>query len=185
MLSFFDDFMKRILFFILFLSASLLSFSQKRDTMNLFGPSKKKVVKDQAKELESHPQSKLDSVYYIKYGSSITPCTGYCSTESTVDSIHIIRIKKPLQADKTYPAKTDSTATTEGQWNMLIMSLDINSFFSIPEKVGNPGANGEASQWIEVNYTGNIHKVTYDKTGPEEYQGIKNLDKILKRITGF
>ena len=177
--------MKRILLCILFISISFLSFSQRRDTLNVFGPSKKKVIKDQARELESHPQSKLDSVYYIKYGASSTLCIGYCFNESTVDSTHIVRIKKSLLAEKNYPTKTDSIATTSDQWNMLITSLEINSFFSIPETVGNPGADGAEAEWIEINYTGRIHKVTYDNSGPEEYEGIKNLSKLLKKITQF
>ena len=165
--------MKHILILILFTSVSLLSFSQKKDTVNLFGPSKKKVIKDQAKELESHPASKLDSVYYIKYGTK----TAQCSYESTVDSIHIVRT-----ADKSCPVKSGEQSITADKWNMLISSIEINSFFGIPEKVGNPGAEAE---WIEINYMDKLHKVTYDSTGPDEYEGIKNLSKLLKRITEF
>ena len=177
--------MKHILLFALFISVSLLSFSQKRDSIDLFHPIKKQPKKDVTKDLESRPASKLDSVYYIKYGTSTTPCAAYCFTESIVDSIHIIRLKKSLEAGKNYPFKIDSIPTTEGQWNMLITSLEINSFFSIPEKIGKPGANGEDAQWIEVNYMDRIHKITYDSTGPEEYEGLKNLSKMLKKITEF
>ena len=174
--------MKQIILSLFFISLSLLSFSQKRDTINLFGPGKKKVIKDKTKELESHPASKLDSVYYIKYGTRTGMCTGYCFHEAIVDSVHIVRTNKPLQPEKNYPTKTDSTATTSAQWNMLISSLEINSFFSIPEKVGNPGADAE---WIEINYMDKLHKVTYDSTGPDEYEGINNLSKLLKLITGL
>ena len=177
--------MKRIILPIFFISLSLLSFSQKRDTFNLLGPSQKKVKKDVAQELQSHPASKLDSVYYIKYGTSTNKCTGYCFHEAVVDSVHMMRSHKSLPEDKTHPAKTDSTEITSDQWNMLINSVEISSFFAIPEKIGNPDAAGAAFEWIEINYIGKLHKITYDNTGPDEYEGIKNLSKLLKRLTGF
>lgn len=83
------------------------------------------------------------------------------------------------------PAKTDNAKTTSAQWNMLVSSIGANSFFSIPEKIGNPGVGDENTEWIELNYAGKIHKVTFDSTGPDEYDGIKNLQKILKKITGI
>ncbi|MBI4946456.1 MAG: hypothetical protein HY840_08655 [Bacteroidetes bacterium] len=178
--------MKHILLFTLFISASLLSFSQrsKIDTFNIF-QNKKKEKRDAVKEIQSHPLSKQDSVYYIKYGKNSTKCTGYCFHEATVDSIHIVTLRKSLQAEKNYPAKMDTAQTTPTQWSMLINSIEINSFFSIPEKIGNPGVDEENTEWIELNYAGKIHRVTFDSTGPDEYDGIKNLLKIFKTIAAF
>jgi hypothetical protein len=176
-------FMKHILSLTLFIFVSHISFSQKQDTINLFEGSKKQKRKDVNKELQSHPPSKLDSVYYIKYGTSAGECTGYCFHEAIVDSINMIRVQKSLQADKKYPIKIDTVQIKSDQWDMLINSIEISSFFSIPEKIGNPGI-GE-TEWIEINYIGKIHKVTFDSTGPDEYEGIKNLEKLLKNITEF
>ena len=154
--------MKRILFFALFIFASLLSFSQRSttDTINLF-QTKKKEKKDAVKEIQSHSQNTQDLVYYVKYGTSAGKCTGYCFHESTIDSIHIVTVSKPWQADNNYPVKTDTALTTQTQWDMLINSIDKKSFFTIPKKVGKPGEGGAEYQWIEVNYAGKIHKVTY------------------------
>jgi len=175
--------MKHILLFTLFISASFISFSQKRDTFNLFQKQTKK--KDVTKELLSHPPSKLDSVYYIKYGKIEVRCSANCFHEATIDSINTVTVSKSLQAGNTTPPKTDNTHTTIAQWNMLVSSIEVNSFFLIPEKIGNPGVGDENTEWIEINYAGKIHKVTFDSTGPDEYDGIKNLDKLLKNITHF
>jgi hypothetical protein len=175
--------MKHILFFTLFISASLFSFSQKRDTFNLFQKQAKR--KDVNKELQSHPPSKLDSIYYIKYGTNAGRCVGYCFHEANIDSNNIVIVKKTMREDKNYPMKTDSTHTTSDQWNMLINSIEINSFFSIPEKIGEPGATDRGIEWIEINYTGKTHKVTFDSAELEDYDGIKNLDKLLKSVTHF
>jgi hypothetical protein len=177
--------MKHFLFFTFFISVSLLSFSQKRDTFNLF-QNKKPVKRDAVKEIQAHPpRNKQDSIFYIKYGKSAVKCTGYCFHEATVDSVNNVTVSKALQADKSYPLKTDSAKTTPSQWNMLVSSLEVNSFFSIPEKVGAPGDGGAEYEWIELNYAGRIHRVTFDSTGPDEYDGIKNLLKIFKTMTAF
>lgn len=166
---------KQLLFLALAISLSLISFSQKRDTFNLF---KKEQKKDALKEIQLHPQSKLDSVYYIKYGKIETKCTENCFHEATIDSVNMVTVTKS-------PLKTDNAKTTSTQWNMLVSSIEINSFFSIPEKIGNPGVGDENTEWVELNYAGKVHKITFDSTGPDEYEGIKNLLKLLKSVTGF
>ena len=176
--------MKQILFFTFFISVSLVSFSQKRDTFNLF-QSHKREKKDAVKEIQSHPQGKENIVYYIKYGKNETKCEGYCFHEAMIDSINIATTNRSLQAEKNYPPKTDNAATTGAHWNMLIKSTEMNSFFSIPEKIGNPGVGSENTEWIEINYEGKTHKVTFDSTGPDEYEGINNLLKILKKMVAF
>lgn len=177
--------MKHILFFSFFISVSLLSFSQKRDTFNL-NLDKKKEKRDAVKEILAHPpQNKQDSVFYIKYGKSAVKCIGYCFHEATIDSINMVTVNRSLKEDKNYPLKTDNAQTTRAQWNTLVSSLEVNSFFSIPEKVGNPGVGDENTEWIELNFAGKIHRVTFDSTGSDEYEGIKNLDKQLNKITGF
>ena len=169
--------MKHLLIFTLAISVSLISFSQKRDTFNL-SLDKKKEKRDALKEIQAHPLSKSDSIYYIKYGIILTKCTAECFHEATIDSINRVTVTKS-------PPKTDNAQTTSAQWNMLVSSIEINSFFSIPEKIGNPGVGDENTEWIELNYAGKIHKVTFDSTGPDEYDGIKNLLKLLKNITHF
>jgi len=175
--------MKQLLFLSLFICLSFFSFAQKRDTFNLFQGKAKPKKKDAVQEIQSQPRSKSGSVYYIRFGTIAQPCPGYCLHEAKIDSVQMVRINKPLQADKNYPAKTDSTEVTGDQWNMLVSSVEINSFWETPEKIGNTQA--EAVEWIEINYSGKTHKVTFDRTGPEEYEGIKNLEKLLKRMTGF
>ncbi|MFI5164218.1 MAG: hypothetical protein ACHQHP_03105 [Bacteroidia bacterium] len=184
--------MKRVLFFALFISVSLLSFSQRRDTFNLLPNGQKAKKGDVVKELKSHPQSKLDSVYYIKYGKIAAKCpseqlsragSSNCFHEATVDSTNIVTVSKATPADK--DSKTETTPTTSAHWNMLISSIQVNSFFSIPEKVGNPGTGDENTEWLEINYAGKTHKVTFDSTGPDEYEGINNLLKLLKKFTAF
>ncbi len=176
--------MKYIFITSSFFLISLFSFSQKRDTINLFEKNKK-VNKDAVKEIQAAPQQTQASVYYIKYGKSSTPCSGYCIIESTVDSVKIIKTSKPLKDDKNYPAKTENAQTTGAQWNSLINSVDMTSFFSIPEKIGNPGGGDGEAEWIEINYSGKVHKISFDSTGPDEYEGIKNLLLFLKAITSF
>ncbi|MBI4931407.1 MAG: hypothetical protein HY841_11630 [Bacteroidetes bacterium] len=177
--------MKRILFFVLFISVSLLSFSQrnKTDTFNLFQKTKKTPPKDITKEIQSSPQSNQGSVYYAKHGTSEGKCAGYCFHESSIDSINTVTVSKSLRAEKNYPIKTDTARTIQTQWDMLISSIDISSFFAMPEKIGNPGGDDGTSEWIEINYAGKIHKVTFDSSGPDEYEGIKNLLKLFKKIT--
>ena len=92
---------------------------------------------------------------------------------------------RPLQPGNNNPPKTETTKTNKDYWSMMIKSVQFNSFFSIPEKVGNPGVGDENSEWIEINYAGKIHKVTFDSTGPDEYEGINNLTKFLKKMTSF
>ena len=174
--------MKHILFLSLFIFTSLFSFSQKRDTFNLLQGVKQK-KKDAVKEILAHPQSKLDSVYYIKYGTTTNKCTGFCFHEAVIDSIRMLRTNKNMPSSS--PVKTDSTQMTSDQWDMLINSVEISSFFGTPEKIGNTETPGVVIEWIEINYIGNIHRVTFDSTGPDEYEGIKNLEKLLKRLSGF
>jgi hypothetical protein len=176
--------MKHILIFPLCISVSLISFSQKRDTISLF--EKKKVEnKDAVKEIQSSSQSEPRSFYYIKYGKSNTKCEGYCFNESIIDSIKIVTIKKPWQPDNKFPVKTDTALTKDSQWNSLKSSVDMNSFFSIPTKIGKPGEGTGDAEWIEIKYTGRIHKITFDSTGPDEYEGIKNLLLFLRQMTAF
>ncbi len=164
------------------ISFSLTSFSQ--DTIQLF-QEKKKEKRDAVEEIQAMPDKTKVRIKWIKYGTSSGSCTGYCSSEATIDSVNTIKINNSLPADVKYPAKIDSTETSEAHWNILISSVRINSFFDIPKKVGNPGVSGSVFQWIEINYSGRKHKIMFDKTGPEEYEGIKNLEKILKMITGL
>ncbi|TAL61845.1 MAG: hypothetical protein EPN85_03845 [Bacteroidetes bacterium] len=171
----------KFIFLTLFISISLFSFSQ--DTIQLF-QEKKKVKKDAVQEIQALPDNTKGRIKYIKYGTSTGSCTGYCYSEATVDSAKTVKIKQSLPPDNKYPAKTDSTETQSAQWDMLIASVQINSFFEIPKKIGNPGANAGVFEWIEINYSGRKHKVVFDNTGPEEYEGIKNLRLLLRRITG-
>lgn len=172
----------RFLFLNLFISVSLLSFSQ--DTIQLF-KEKKKVKKDAVEEIQAMPDNTKGRIKWIKYGTSAGSCTGYCSREAIVDSVNTVKVNSSLPADIKQPAKIDSAVTSEAHWNMLIASVQINSFFEMPKKIGNPGVNGSVFEWIEINYSGRKHKVAFDKTGPEEYEGIKNLELLLRRITGF
>lgn len=176
--------MKHILFLIIFSSLSLFSFSQ--DTIQLFERNKKEKKKqDAVQEIQANPIKEKGVIKYIRYGTSSGSCTGYCFQEATIDSVNTIKVNKSLPEDAKFPAKTEALETTETQWEMLKSTVQINSFFEIPKKVGNPGANGEVFEWIEINYSNKIHKVTFDATGPEEYEGLKNLSKQLKQITGF
>lgn len=167
---------------ILGICFSLTSFSQ--DTIQLF-KEKKKVKKDAVEEIQAMPDNTKGRIKWIRYGTSAGSCTGYCSNEATIDSARTVKVKQYLPADVKYPAKADSTETSSAHWDMLVASVQINSFFEIPRKVGNPGANGSVFEWIEINYSGRKHKISFDKTGPEEYEGIKNLQLLLKRITGL
>ena len=90
-----------------------------------------------------------------------------------------------MQPATNYPLKIDTIQTVSAQWDMLTNYIDINSFLKIPKKVGNPDTNDRGYEWIEIKCAAKTHKVTYDNTGPEEYEGIKNLSKLLKQITGF
>ena len=92
-------------------------------------------------------------------------------------------MSKSWQAEKNYPTKTDTVRTTKTQWEMLINSIEKKSFFEIPVKIGKPNEGDEGSEWIEINYAGKIHKVTFDSSGPDEYEGIKNLLKLFINIT--
>ena len=164
------------------ISFSLTSFSQ--DTIQLF-KEKKKIKKDAVEEIQAMPDNTKGRIKWIKYGTSAGNCTGYCSNEATIDSAKTVKVKQYLPADVKNPAKVDSSETVGAQWDMLVASVQINSFFEIPKKIGNPGANGSVFEWIEINYSGRKHKVAFDKTGPEEYEGIKNLQMFLKKITGY
>lgn len=161
---------------------SLVSFSQ--DTIQLF-KQKKKVKKDAVEEIQAQPESNKGTIRYIKYGTSTGSCVGYCSYEAVIDSVSTVKITSSLPADPARPSKMDTSETSEAHWNMLVGSVQVNSFFEIPKKVGTPGANGGVFEWIEIKYAGRIHKVTFDHTGPEEYEGLKNLEKLLKLMTGF
>ena len=161
---------------------STTSFSQ--DTIKLF-KEKKRVKKDAVEEIQAMPDNTKGRIKWIKYGTSAGSCTGYCSREATIDSVNTVKANTTLTVDPKFPAKIDSAGTSEAHWNMLVSSVQINSFFEIPKKVGNPGANGSVFEWIEINYSGRKHKVAFDKTGPEEYEGIKNLSKLLKQVAGF
>ena len=94
-------------------------------------------------------------------------------------------MSKSLQQTTNYPIKTDTVQTSESQWELLTSYINMSSFLKIPKKVGSPDAPDRGSEWIEIKSAGKIHKVIYDETGPEEYEGIKNLAKLLKQITGF
>ena len=176
--------MKHILFLSSFFLFSLSLHSQTRDTFNLF-QNKKKEKKDAVKEIQTHSQAKQNTVHYVKYGKSKVKCSGYCFHESFIDSVNMITETKPLQADKSYPLKKDTAQTTRAYWDMLINSFEINSFLSIPKKVGNPGVGNENTEWIEIKYADITHKITFDSTGPDEYEGINNLMKILKNMVAF
>jgi len=178
--------MKHFLLSVFCISLSLLSFSQKNDTINIFPHAeKKKKKKDAVQEIQANPIAEKGVIRNIKYGTSAGSCTGYCSQEAAIDSANIIKTTKSLPEDKAKPAKTESNETTSTQWDVLKSTVQVNSFFEIPAKVGTPGANGGVFEWIEINYSGKIHKVTFDATGHEEYEGLKNLSKQLKQITGF
>ena len=178
--------MKRISLFILLIVLTLPSFSQKGDTIQLFQNKKKERKKvDAVEQIESQPEGKRPTIYYIKYGINSSSCSGYCSKEATIDSVRILKVSKPFQPDAKYPLKKDSTETNTAQWELLVSYVDINSFIKIPKKVGTPDAGGHGSEWIEIKAGTKIHKVVYDETGPEEYEGIKNLGKLLKQIAGY
>lgn len=117
-------------------------------------------------------QTNIDSIIFIKYGTSFGECGGYCYHETKYNSSMITFYSRSWQApDKD---KFDTLKIDRNRWNKIVRTVNLTEFYNLPKSIGCPDCTDGGAEWIEIG--------TRTKTYKVEFEYRANIDTIAELL---
>lgn len=122
-------------------------------------------------------QNAPSTIQYIKHGTSFGMCHGYCFNETKFDSSLIISVRKAWRQE--LPALSDTLPANYETWLAMADAADLNTFFTLPKRIGCPDCNDGGAEWIEISTGNKVYMVTFECG--KGIDGLQELLTILRR----
>jgi hypothetical protein len=97
----------------------------------------------------------------VNYGTSFGECIGYC--------IHDLDINQTLATLErigwidSIVTQTCSQNLDDNHWDQIITSIDVETFFGLPETIGCPDCTDGGAEWVEIELqNGEKYRVTFE-----------------------
>ena len=93
-------------------------------------------------------------------------CIGYCSSGFTITSEKIdyfrsgYSVYSPIPA--TFPDITKEFPISETEWQDLLHSVELQTFNSLPDRIGCAGCLDAPVHWIEISVDNNTKRISYE-----------------------
>ncbi len=125
-------------------------------------------------------QTNINSIKYIKYGTSFGMCIGYCFNETKFVNTQITTCSKSWGKGRnnTEPDKLDTVKIDTDRWKKLINSVNLSEFYKIPKVLGCPDCADGGAEWIEIGTTDRVYKVEFEYG--KQIKAIENLLVLLR-----
>ncbi|PWA04625.1 hypothetical protein [Flavobacterium psychrotolerans] len=124
-------------------------------------------------------QTNIDSIKFIKHGTSFGMCSGYCFNETKFESGLITSYSKSWGKGKNNanPDKTDTLLIDNNKWKVLVENVNLIEFNKLPNTIGCPDCADGGVEWIEIGTSKKKYKVEF-----EYGKDIEVLNKLLELL---
>lgn len=103
----------------------------------------------------------------ISYGTSFGMCAGYCNNQLLISDGKMEA--KRYNTEAKAAVKVCTGKMSDGDWSKLADSIDLSVFNQLKESYGCPDCADGGAEWVEIEYEGKKHKVTFEYGGePKE-----------------
>lgn len=105
-----------------------------------------------------------NEIVALKHGSSFGMCNGYCFNEFIYTEFSSVKFSKAWgRTDLSkFPDKYDTTDFYKKDWEEVLLKLDSEKFYALPEIIGCPDCADGGSEWIEIITKEKTVKVTFE-----------------------
>jgi len=105
-----------------------------------------------------------NSIVSVKHGSSFGMCNGYCFHEFTYNESNGVKYSQGWgRTDlSNYPDKYDTCDFYKKDWDQLLLTLDTEKFYALPEIIGCPDCADGGAEWVEIRTKNKTVKVTFE-----------------------
>jgi hypothetical protein len=99
-------------------------------------------------------------------------CIGSCYSQTTIRATLVGSVSRTNDSlngnpDKEHPDRKSKWKITTEQWERAMASIDTESLFALPERIGCNGCVDEPVDWITVEYSdGTTKSVMCNSDGP-------------------
>ncbi|MBD2702536.1 hypothetical protein IC229_17950 [Spirosoma sp. BT702] len=123
----------------------------------------------------------LNSELIVRSGTSFGFCLGYCQKNYVFDKTNvtlneIANGRQPTQLDP----RNCSFTISEADWNAVKASANLDAFSKQPETIGCPDCADGGAEYIELELSGQKHRVTFPHGGT--IPGFEGLVENLRKL---
>jgi len=122
----------------------------------------------------------------IRTGVYRGECIGYCYEDMTITPNDAVHVKYALPRDPSWPDIVHQVRLGVRKWNKLVQSLDLEAFWALPRKIGDPDAADQGGEWLEISEGEKTKRVDFvlDAEIREISPFLKMLRELRKQISG-
>lgn len=99
---------------------------------------------------------------YVKYGTCLGECTGYCVRSAQISESKINFEKSGSNLESSLPKILISETIRADYWIQLVGTIDFENFLLLDSIIGNPDCADGGIEWIEIKKKNKIYKVTFE-----------------------